>query len=125
VLAFMHLDADLRQVRVNAGGLRIENGSALIKGGIGPVGHPMGAHALSEFRHVVLDLLVHSLGRCDAGTAVWEEVPTGLGGSRVLGAARRALDLGLGPHSSAIGVWEVRDSVGAHASREGERAGVN
>ncbi len=89
MLAIVDLGADLRRVRVNAGGLRIENSPALIEGGVRPVRHPVGAHTQGEFRHVVLDLLVHGRGRRDAGTAVWEQVPAGLAaaGYRGLSAA--------------------------------------
>ncbi len=60
----------------------------------------MGAAAVDEFRHVVLDLLVHSHGRWDAWSAVWEQVPAGPGGRRILGVGGRAFDLGLRPHSA-------------------------
>ena len=64
----------------------------------------MGTHAPGELLHVGLDLLVHSLGRRDAGTAVGEQMPTSSGGGRVLGAAGRTRDLRLRPHSAAVGV---------------------
>jgi hypothetical protein len=55
------LGADLGRARVDAGGLRIEDGPAAIEGRIGPARHSVGAHAPGELRHVDLDLLVVSL----------------------------------------------------------------
>lgn len=88
MIAFLHLGADLRRFRVNADGLRIENKAPAVKGGLGPIRHPVGAHTPDELQLVVRDLL--RLGGSHP-VAARHQVFAGLRRRLVMGVAVREL----------------------------------
>src|SRR5438876_621013 len=121
--AFAHLVIDLRRIRVEAMHMdQIETPTRRTIGGVGPVRHPMGAHAPGECQHGSQIPLRLGLGHL---AAIGEQVCAGSLGRLVLGTADPELlrvDLGQPARQlvAAVGVGVLRHPVGAHTGRVGE-----
>jgi hypothetical protein len=118
VFACVDLAGELGRIRVD---VYVENRATVgIVGGVGPVRHPVLAHAVSELHHGAQDLL--PLGRGRPVSAVREQVAAGGPGLlELVRVAQRDLFRAGREVPAAVGVGEVRHAVTPHAPRECER----
>jgi hypothetical protein len=116
----------MRLLPAEAMATEIENGPPLrIDAGIGPVRHPVGAHALTEPPHATQQQRYLG-GRKLIVSANWEKVLAGALGRAELGATDSELLCAwyFLVHGARLGVGEVRHAVRPHALGVGEQRGV-
>jgi hypothetical protein len=117
VRAFVGRVTDSRRIRVNA--RYVENRLPIaISSGVGPVRHPVGAHAPGKIQHASRNLRYLGLGRL-------EQLCAGSLGGLELGSADPDLLWGDLRHPSPSGgIREGRHAVRAHAVGEGDSLGA-